>query len=139
MDCAVLFLTINQEKNIMQVTIRSMLTACFVFSALLGTGAEAVAAQKKAPKKAVTQVCNPDPRGQILALSCASCHGTDGRSVGIIPSFYGKSPEYLEAALKDFKSGARYSTVMIRHAKGYSDEEIRMIAQYFGTVWQKNK
>jgi len=38
----------------------------------------------------------------------------------------------------DFKSGKRYSTVMMRHAKGYTDEEIRLIAQYYGTVWQTN-
>lgn len=118
----------------MQVTIRSLLTACFVSSALIGAGTEAFAATKPVHKAAAT-----DPRGQILSLSCASCHGTDGKSVGIIPSFYGKSPEYLETALKDFKSGKRYSTVMGRHAKGYSDEDIHLIAQYFGTVWQKNK
>lgn len=87
---------------------------------------------------AADEACVVNPRGQILALSCASCHGTDGRSVGIIPGFYGKSPEYLEMALKDFKSGKRYSTVMIRHAKGYTDEEIKLIAEYFGTVWQND-
>jgi cytochrome subunit of sulfide dehydrogenase len=128
------FLTINQEKHIMQVTIRSLLTTCFVSSALLGAGAEATAATTQAQKEAES-----NPRGQILSLSCASCHGTDGKSAGVIPSFYGKSPEYLETALKDFKTGKRYSTVMGRHAKGYTDEEIHLIAQYFGTVWQNNK
>ncbi len=118
----------------MQVTIRSLLTTCFVSSALLWAGAEAAAATNPAQKAA-----EPNPRGQILSLSCASCHGTDGKSVGVIPSFYGKSPEYLETALKDFKTGKRYSTVMGRHAKGYTDEEIHLIAQYFGTVWQNNK
>lgn len=123
----------------MQVTIRSLLTACLVSSVLFVSGTDASAATKKVLKKKAVQACITDPRGQILALSCASCHGTDGKSVGIIPSFYGKSPEYLETALKDFKTGKRYSTVMIRHAKGYTDEEIRLIAQYFGTVWQNNK
>ncbi|MBN1278332.1 MAG: sulfide dehydrogenase [Chlorobium sp.] len=123
----------------MQVTIRSLLTACLVSSALLGMGNEASAAAKSVQEQKAEEACVVDPRGEILSLSCASCHGTDGKSVGIIPSFYGKSPEYLEAALKDFRSGTRYSTVMIRHAKGYSDEEIRLIAQYFGTVWQNNK
>ncbi|MBM3162725.1 MAG: sulfide dehydrogenase [Chlorobi bacterium] len=118
----------------MQVSIRSLLTACFVSFALLGAGADASAAANPASKTA-----EANPRGQILSLSCASCHGTDGKSVGVIPSFYGKTPEYLETALKDFKSGKRYSTVMGRHAKGYSDEEITLIAQYFGTVWQNNK
>ncbi|ASQ89543.1 sulfide dehydrogenase [Prosthecochloris sp. GSB1] len=78
-----------------------------------------------------------DPRGQILALSCASCHGEDGKSVGIIPGFHGKSATYLENALLDFKTDKRYSTVMARHAKGYSDEEIKLIADYFGWVCQQ--
>ncbi len=78
-----------------------------------------------------------NPRGQILALSCASCHGTDGESVGIIPGFFGKSSTYLENALLDFKNERRYSTVMGRHAKGYSDDEIKLIAEYFGWVSQQ--
>ena len=78
-----------------------------------------------------------NPRGQVLSLSCAGCHGTDGKSASIIPSINGKSAEYIESALKDFKSGARVSTVMARHAKGYSDEEIHLIAEYFGSVGKK--
>ena len=78
-----------------------------------------------------------DPRGQVLALSCAGCHGTDGKSASVIPSIYGKSPEYIESAMKDFKSGARVSTVMSRHAKGYSDEDIHLIAEYFGAISRK--
>ncbi|UZJ37639.1 MULTISPECIES: c-type cytochrome [unclassified Prosthecochloris] len=79
-----------------------------------------------------------DPRGEILALSCASCHGTDGKSVGILPGFYGKSASYLKTALMEFKKDERYSTVMGRHAKGYSDEEIELIAEYFGSLSQQN-
>ncbi|MEC9487219.1 MAG: c-type cytochrome [Prosthecochloris sp.] len=78
-----------------------------------------------------------NPRGQILALSCASCHGTDGKSEGIMPGFYGKSQVYLENALKQFKNDERYSTVMGRHAKGYTDEEIKLIAEYFGWACQQ--
>ena len=88
----------------------------------------------------VVQVQGEDefnPRGQILALSCASCHGTDGESVGIIPGFFGKSSTYLESVLLDFKNDRRYSTVMGRHAKGYTDEEIKLIAEYFGWACQQ--
>ncbi|RTY36715.1 sulfide dehydrogenase [Chlorobium phaeovibrioides] len=112
----------------MEEKIKLMLVAAALLFASVPGGADA----KEREEAAV------DPRGQILAFSCASCHGTDGKSVSIIPSFYGKSPEYLEMALKDFKSGRRYSTVMMRHAKGYTDEEIRLIAEYYGTVWQNN-
>jgi sulfide dehydrogenase cytochrome subunit len=116
----------------MPSTLKMFLTGCLVASASVAVAAPGFAATKaRAPRV--------DPRGQILSLSCAGCHGTDGKSAGIIPSFYGKSPEYLETALKEFKSGTRESTVMVRHAKGYSDEEIHLIAQYFGTVWTKTK
>ena len=67
----------------------------------------------------------------MLANSCASCHGTDGHSPGAIPSIAGKSIEFLEKALKEFRSGERDSTVMGRHAKGYTDDEIKLLAQYF--------
>ena len=73
-------------------------------------------------------------RGQLLSISCAGCHGTDGKSPGSIPSIAGKSPDTIETALKEFRSGQRESTVMGRHAKGYTDEEIKLIAVYFGTV-----
>jgi len=79
-----------------------------------------------------------NPRGEILSLSCSGCHGTDGKSSSIMPSIYGKSTEYIESALIDFKNGSRESTVMGRHAKGYTDEEIHLIAEYFGNLPKKN-
>ncbi len=73
-------------------------------------------------------------RGEMLSVSCAGCHGPDGKSPGSIPSIAGKSADTIEAALKEFRSGQRESTVMGRHAKGYTDEEIKLIAVYFGSV-----
>lgn len=72
-------------------------------------------------------------RGAMLSTSCAGCHGTDGRSPGSIPSISGKSAEFLEQTLKGFRSGGIPSTVMGRHIKGYTDEEIRLIAEYFAS------
>ncbi len=70
-------------------------------------------------------------RGAMLANSCAACHGTDGKSPGSIPAIYGKPASYLAKALMDFRDGKRPSTVMGRHAKAYSDEEIKLIADFF--------
>lgn len=70
-------------------------------------------------------------RGAVLSISCAGCHGTDGRSPGAIPSITGKSAGFIDKALKEFRSGKVPSTVMGRHAKGYTDEEIKFIAEYF--------
>lgn len=70
-------------------------------------------------------------RGAILSASCEGCHGTHGRSPGAIPAIAGKARDYLVETLKGFRSGAAPATVMGRHASGYTDEEIRLIADYF--------
>jgi sulfide dehydrogenase cytochrome subunit len=72
-------------------------------------------------------------RGAMLSNSCAACHGTDGNSPGAIPSIHGKSAEFIESAMIDFNQGKRPGTVMNRHALGYTDEEIRLIAEFFST------
>jgi sulfide dehydrogenase cytochrome subunit len=73
-------------------------------------------------------------RGVMLSNSCAACHGTDGKSPGSIPSIYGKSSNYISQSLQDFREGKRPATVMGRHASGYSDEEIQLIAEYFSSL-----
>ena len=73
-------------------------------------------------------------RGMMLSHSCAGCHGTDGKSPGAIPSIEGKSAEFISRSLMEFRDGKRSSTVMGRHAKGYSDEEIKLIAKHFAGV-----
>jgi len=73
-------------------------------------------------------------QGSMLSNSCSACHGTDGKSPGAIPSIYGKSARFITQALSEFRSGARASTVMGRHAKGYSDKEIKLIVDYFASV-----
>ena len=72
-------------------------------------------------------------RGVMLSNSCAACHGTDGRSPGAIPSINGKSAEFISQALYDFREGKRPATVMGRHAGGYTDEDIELIADYFSS------
>lgn len=72
-------------------------------------------------------------RGAMLSNSCAGCHGTDGASPGAIPNIAGKSAEFIEGALLEFRSGKRPGTVMNRHANGYTVEEIRLIAEFFAS------
>jgi sulfide dehydrogenase cytochrome subunit len=72
------------------------------------------------------------PTASMLANTCAGCHGTDGASMGpATPSIAGLSETYFTDTMKAFKSGERHSTVMGRIAKGYSDEEIELMAGYF--------
>ena len=68
----------------------------------------------------------------VLANTCFSCHGTDGRSAGAMPSIAGKSPQYITRLLIEFREGKRKATVMNRIAKGFSDPEIESLAKYFG-------
>ena len=70
-------------------------------------------------------------RGAILSASCEGCHGMEGRSPGAIPAIAGKSRDYLVETLTNFGKGEGHATVMGRHASGYTEEEIRLIADYF--------
>ena len=70
-------------------------------------------------------------RAAMLSASCEGCHGTYGRSPGAIPPIAGKSAEYLRETLEGFRSSDTDATVMGRHVKGYTEEEIRLIAEYF--------
>lgn len=72
-------------------------------------------------------------RAAMLSYTCAGCHGTNGISPGSIPSIYCKTPAAIQKALKEYRDGTRFSTVMGRHVKGYTDDEIQLIAGFFGT------
>ncbi|MCI0505987.1 MAG: sulfide dehydrogenase [Gammaproteobacteria bacterium] len=72
-------------------------------------------------------------RAAMLSYTCAGCHGTNGISPGSIPSIYCKTADTIEKALKEYRDGTRFSTVMGRHVKGYTDDEIQLIAGFFGT------
>lgn len=72
-----------------------------------------------------------DLHSRNLAASCAACHGTNGNSVGGTPVLAGLDKALFVTYMKDFKSGARPSTVMYNHAKGYTDEEFGKLADFF--------
>jgi len=69
--------------------------------------------------------------GEVLANTCFSCHGTDGKSVGDMPTIAGKSRKFIIAKLEDYKSGKIPATVMKRIVKGFSDAEIIALAKFF--------
>ena len=66
-----------------------------------------------------------------LAATCANCHGTNGQARGDMKPLAGVSAEKIAAMLADFKSGARPATIMHQISKGYSDEQIRLMAAFF--------
>ncbi|CAN5212797.1 hypothetical protein BH11PSE11_BH11PSE11_09210 [soil metagenome] len=73
-----------------------------------------------------------DPRVERMAAGCAACHGTNGISAGgSIPALAGKPEQDLTTSLREFKSGVRSALVMHQLAKGYSDEQLLLLAAYF--------
>lgn len=74
-------------------------------------------------------------QARSLAATCFTCHGTDGRSAGgVPPSLAGQDRNYLLQQMQDFKAGRRPATIMHQHAKGYTDEQLALIAGYFASV-----
>ena len=72
------------------------------------------------------------PSAQMLANTCAGCHGTNGSSAGpASPTIAGMSAYYFIESMQAFKTAQRPSTIMSRIAKGYSDEEIERMAEFF--------
>lgn len=68
---------------------------------------------------------------RTLAGSCAACHGTNGNSVGGTPVLAGLDRNLFVSQMLAFRSGERASTVMHRHAKGLTEAEIALLAEYF--------
>ncbi|HMV54572.1 MAG TPA: c-type cytochrome [Rhodocyclaceae bacterium] len=66
-----------------------------------------------------------------LAATCANCHGTNGKSQGGIEPLAGVEKERLLTKLRDFRSGAKPATIMHQISKGYSEEQLDMIAGWF--------
>lgn len=75
-----------------------------------------------------------------LAATCAACHGTAGRTQGgTLPALAGQTQQTLSASLHDFKSGKRAATIMTQIAKGYTDEQIELLAAYFAAQRREAK
>jgi len=67
-----------------------------------------------------------------LAATCANCHGTNGNVRGKdVKPLAGVAAEKILAQIADFKSGAQPATIMHQIGKGYTDEQLKLIAAYF--------
>lgn len=71
------------------------------------------------------------PARPYFAANCFNCHGTEGKAVSAIPAIAGRDKAYLEETLKAFKAGTKQATIMTQLAKGYTDEEMTVLADYF--------
>jgi cytochrome c553 len=66
-----------------------------------------------------------------LAATCFNCHGTDGHAVGEMSPLAGLPSEKMLTQMADYRSGALPATVMHQIARGYTDAQLRLIAEYF--------
>lgn len=71
--------------------------------------------------------------GRNLAATCANCHGTNGKAVpgSGMSSLAGESKAKLLQKLADFKSGDKPASIMHQIAKGYTEAQLTLIADYY--------
>lgn len=68
---------------------------------------------------------------KVIAFSCYGCHGSDGASEKPgLPRLKSIQANEMEKKLLDFKYDRKPSTIMGRIAKGYTDTELKAVAQY---------
>jgi len=93
-----------------------------VAAALLALVAAAAAAQA------------PDPNlARNLAATCANCHGTNGLSQGGTESLAGMAKDNIVRKMQEYKTGNKPASIMNQLAKGYTDEQIALMADWFAT------
>lgn len=73
---------------------------------------------------------------RATAATCANCHGTDGRTVAgsAIPALAGMPKAYMVSQMRAFRDGTRSATVMHQLAKGLTEQQIELVADYFAAT-----
>jgi cytochrome c553 len=71
---------------------------------------------------------------RYLAANCSNCHGTTGSSESAIPNLAGLQKPYFVEQMKLFREGKRPATLMQQIAKGYTDQQIEALADYYARL-----
>jgi cytochrome c553 len=87
-----------------------------------------------------TAIRSGDPRrGAGIALSCVTCHGSQGISTAeYIPNLAGLPPEVIYKQLTDYRTGKRNYVVMNAVAAGLSDQDMADVAAYYSSCPRGN-
>ena len=78
---------------------------------------------------AAVAVASAEP--PVGAVSCSGCHPASARVTSPVPRLAGLDRAAIARAMQDFRSGQRAATVMDRIAKGFTDDEIQILAAWF--------
>ncbi len=65
-----------------------------------------------------------------LAATCANCHGTNGNGRGEMKALAGRPAAATVTLMAGYKNGSLPATIMHQIAKGYTDEQIKLVADY---------
>lgn len=68
--------------------------------------------------------------GRLLASNCFQCHGTNG--TGGFERIAGESAKEIVEELTEMRTKT-HPGIMDTHARGYTDAQIKLIADYFAT------
>lgn len=71
---------------------------------------------------------------RLLASQCAQCHGSNGHAVGDMDGLDDESYKDLYEDLMDMRFEDRPENIMDHQALGYTDDQIRRIALYYGQL-----
>lgn len=71
---------------------------------------------------------------RMLASQCAQCHGTNGQGGNGIDSLAGEEYFDLLDKLRDMARPGETGEVMKFQAKGYTDQQLMLIALYFSSL-----
>jgi cytochrome c553 len=72
--------------------------------------------------------------GKKKSVPCAACHGANGVSPSPeFPNLAGQYADYLEAALKHYKSGKRKNPIMAGQVANLDARDIADLSAYFAS------
>ena len=75
-------------------------------------------------------------KGKEKAALCSACHGADGNTplAPEYPRLAGQPHDYLEKALRDYKSGKRKNPLMGPQALNLSRQDMKDLAKYYSSL-----
>ena len=80
----------------------------------------------------VAHAADPD-LARNLAATCATCHGTNGQAVqgAGMEALAGMDKAKALQKLTEFRSGAKPASIMHQISKGFTDEQLDLMVNFF--------